>query len=90
MGITKGESSFIEAVSNRFDSAVPGNMVLYTPGSGAILPEQAVMYLTDAATVEFQPFESGVNVTVPFAAGWVPVRVREVVSVSAGQVYIAY
>ena len=90
MGLTKGESSFIEAVSNRFDSAVPGNMELYTPGSGTILPEQAVMYLTDAASVEFQPFESGTNVTVPFAAGWVPVRVREIISVSAGQVYIAY
>jgi len=90
MGLTKGESSFIEAVSNRFDSAVPGNMEEYTPGSGTILPEQAVMYLTAAADVEFQPFESGITVTVPFAAGWVPVRVREVISITAGKVYIAY
>lgn len=89
MALTNNESSYIQAVSNRFDNAVPGTMEAYTPGAGTIT-QPVVMYLTNAANVTFQPWDTGTSITVGFAAGWVPVRVREITAVSAGSVYIAY
>ena len=89
MSLQNHESSYIQAVNARMNSAVPHRMEAVTifPAS---FDEESVLYLDAAATVVFYPSGQGVAVSVSFAAGWIPVRAIAVQSVSAGNLYRAY
>ena len=84
------ESSFVQAISNRWDNALVGNMESYTPSTNDFA-EPRTIYLTAAANVTFIPWESDkAAITVGFPAGWVPVRMKRVEAVSAGSVYVGW
>ena len=88
MGLQNHESSYIQAVSNRWDNALPHRMEAVT--APATFDEESTLYLDTDATVEFTPSGQGSTVTVIFTAGWIPVRAIAVTSVSAGNLYRAY
>lgn len=82
------EGTYSQAISNRMTSAVPNKVeAISAPASFA---EESVLYLDAEATVEFTPSGQPTTVTMSFAAGWVPVRMSAVTSVSAGNAYRAY
>lgn len=83
------ESSYVQAISNRWDNALPGNMESHTPAA-TDFDYPVTPYLTAAANLTFIPWEGSSSITVGFAAGWVPVRVKQISAVSAGSVYVAY
>lgn len=83
------ESSYVQAISNRWDNALVGNFMAHTP-SATPYTYPVTMYLTAAAIVTFIPFEGTTPVTVSFAAGWVPIRVKVISAVSAGSVYVGW
>lgn len=88
MGLQNQESSYIQAVSNRWDVALPHKMEAVS--APATFAEESTLYIDSAATVVFTPSGQGSAVSVSFAAGWIPVRAIAVTSVSAGNLYRAY
>lgn len=89
MSLQNHESSYIQAVSNRWDVALPHRMEAVTTFP-ASFDEESTLYLDTAATIVFYPSGQGVAVSASFAAGWIPVRAIAVQSVSAGNLYRAY
>lgn len=90
LSTSANEGSYVQAISNRWDNALVGNLEAYTP-SANLFPEPKTMYLTAAANVTFVPWESNKPaITVGFPAGWVPVRVKQITAISAGSVYIGW
>jgi hypothetical protein len=88
MSLQNRESSYIQAVSNRWDVAIPQKMEAVV--APATFAEESTLYIDAPATVTFIPSGQATTVTAAFAAGWIPVRAIEVVSVSAGNLYRAY
>ena len=80
MGLQNKESSYIQAVSNRWDIALPQNMVAVTPSATAF--DEAALYIDAEDTLTFET-TGGQTVTATFAAGFIPVRVVKV-TVQAG------
>ena len=72
---TNNESSYIQAASNRLDTAIPRNAYVVTPSATAF--EESVLYIDadDTLTIETA---GGQTVTMAFAAGFLPVRVTKV------------
>ena len=83
------ESSYIQAVNARMNSAIPHKMEAVT-SFPASFDEESVLYIDAAATVVFTPSGQGSTVSVAFDAGWIPVRAIAVTSVSAGNLFRAY
>lgn len=75
MALQNRESSYIQAVSNRFDIALPANMEVVTPSATAF--EEAALYIDAADTLTIET-AGGQTVSVSFAAGFLPVRVVKV------------
>ena len=75
MGIQNRESSYIQAVSNRWDIALPQNMFVITPSATEF--EESALYIDAADTLTFVT-AGGQTVTASFAAGFIPVRVSSV------------
>ena len=75
MGLQNRESSYIQAVSNRWDIALPQNMIALTPSATAF--DEAALYIDAADTLTFET-AGGQTVTATFAAGFIPVRVVKV------------
>lgn len=88
MGLQNHESSYIQAVSNRWDNALPNHMEAVT--APATFGQESTLYIDAAATVVFTPSGQGSPVSVSFTAGWIPVRATAVTSVSAGNLFRAY
>lgn len=89
LSTSANEGSYVQAISNRWDNALPGNMASHTP-SATDFDYPVTPYLTAAANITFIPWEGASSITVGFAAGWVPVRVKQISAVSAGSVYVAW
>ena len=89
MGLQNQESSYIQAVSNRWDNALPQHMEAVT-SFPASFDVESTIYIDTDATVTFYPSGQGVAVAVAFPKGWIPVRAIAVQSVSAGNLYRAY
>lgn len=72
---TNNESSYIQAASNRLDTAIPRNAFAVTPSATAF--EESVLYIDadDTLTIETA---GGQTVTMTLPAGFVPVRVTKV------------
>lgn len=83
------EGSYVQAISNRWDNALPANMEAHSP-SATDFDYPVTPYLSAAATLTFIPWEGAASIAVAFPAGWVPVRVKQISAVSAGSVYIAW
>jgi hypothetical protein len=83
------ESSFVQAISNRWDNALVGNFARHTP-SATDFDSPRTAYLTAAANLTFIPFEGTTSLTVGFPAGWVPIRMKQISAVSAGDVYVGW
>jgi len=75
MGLQNRESSFIQATSNRFDTALPQNMQSITPSTTEF--EESALYIDANDTLTFQT-GGGQTVTADFSAGFIPVRVVKV------------
>tara|TARA_R110000822_G_scaffold302080_1_gene426209 strand:- start:33 stop:299 length:267 start_codon:yes stop_codon:yes gene_type:complete len=75
MGLQNRESSYIQAVSDRWDIALPQNMFSVTPSATAF--EEAALYIDAADTLTLET-GGGQTVTASFAAGFIPVRVTKV------------
>tara|TARA_R110000772_G_scaffold77311_2_gene166599 strand:+ start:1107 stop:1373 length:267 start_codon:yes stop_codon:yes gene_type:complete len=75
MGLQNRESSYIQAVSNRWDIALPQNMIAISPSATAF--EEAALYIDAADTLTFET-GGGQTVQAAFAAGFVPVRITKV------------
>jgi len=75
MSLQNRESSYIQAVSNRWDIALPQNMATVTPSATAF--EESALYIDDQETLTFET-GGGQTVTATFAAGFIPVRVVKV------------
>ena len=75
MGLQNQESSYIQAVSNRWDIALPQNMVALSPSATAF--EEAALYIDAQDTLTFET-AGGQTVTATFSAGFIPVRVVKV------------
>ena len=88
MSLQNQEGTYSQAISNRFDSAVPNRVEAVS--APATFPQESVLYLDSAATVVFTPSGQGTTVSMSFAAGWIPVRAIAVTSVSAGNLFRAY
>ena len=72
---TNNESSYIQAASNRLDTAIPRNAFVVSPSATAF--EESVLYIDaeDTLTIETA---GGQTVTMGLPAGFVPVRVVKV------------
>lgn len=79
MGLQNRESSYIQATSNRFDTALPQNMIAITPSATAF--EEAALYIDAADTLTFET-GGGQTVTASFDKGFIPVRVVKVTAQS--------
>ena len=79
MGLQNKESSYIQAVSNRWDIALPQNMASVTPSATAF--EESALYIDAQDTLTFET-GGGQTVTATFAAGFIPVRVVKVTAQS--------
>ena len=75
MSLQNRESSYIQAVSNRWDIALPQNMEAVTPSATAF--DEAALYIDAEDTLTFET-AGGQTVTALFAAGFIPVRVVKV------------
>lgn len=75
MGLQNRESSYIQATSNRFDTALPQNMESVTPS--ATVFEESALYLDADDELTFET-GGGQIVTAAFTAGFIPVRVVKV------------
>lgn len=89
LSTSANEGTYVQAISNRWDNALPGNMELHTPAA-TDFNYPVTPYLTAAANVTFIPWEGSTAITVAFPAGWVPVRCKQISVVSAGSVYVAW
>ena len=76
MGLQNNESSYIQAVSNRWDIALPAHAAAVTP-SATPFTQEAALYVDDADTLTLVT-AAGETVTMTFAAGFIPVRVLAV------------
>ncbi len=83
------ESSYVQAISNRWDNALVGNFESHTPAA-TDFDYPVTAYLSAAATLTFIPWEGASVVSVGFPAGWVPIRMKQISAVSAGNVYIGW
>ena len=84
MGLqTSNESSFIQAASNRLDTAIPRNAELVTPSATAF--EESVLHISDSDTLTIET-AGGQTVSMSLAAGFVPVRVVKVTAQSGSAV----
>jgi len=79
MGLQNKESSYIQAVSNRWDIALPQNMESVTPSATAF--DESALYIDAQDTLTFET-GGGQTVTATFAAGFIPVRVVKVTAQS--------
>lgn len=77
MSLQNKESSYIQAVSNRWDIALPQNMESVTPSATAF--EVSALYIDADDTLTFET-AGGQTVTAAFPAGFIPVRVVKVTS----------
>ena len=75
MGLQNKEASYIQSVSNRWDIALPQNMVSVSPSATAF--DEAALYIDAEDTLTFET-AGGQTVTATFAAGFIPVRVVKV------------
>jgi len=75
MGLQNKESSYIQAVSNRWDIALPQNMEVITPSATEFT--EAALYIDASDTLTFET-AGGQTVTALFAAGFLPIRVVKV------------
>ena len=75
MGLQNRESSYIQATSDRLDTALPQNIFAVTPSATAF--EESALYIDadDTLTIETG---GGQTVTITFAAGFLPIRVVKV------------
>lgn len=74
MGLQNKESSFIQAVSNRFDIALPQNVELVT----LLTPfEESALHISVPDTLTLVT-GGGQTVTMELLAGFVPIRIVEV------------
>ena len=88
MSVQNRESSYIQAVSNRFDIALPQNMEAITPS--ATVFEESALYIDAQSTLTFET-GGGQVVTATFAAGFIPVRVVKVtVSTNGANIFRLY
>lgn len=76
---TNNESSYIQAASNRLDTAIPRNAFVVTPSATAF--EESVLFIDDADTLTLET-AGGQTVTMSLTAGFVPVRVVKVTAQS--------
>lgn len=89
LSTSANESTYVQAISNRWDNALPSNMRQHTPGP-MVFDYPQTPYLTSAADLTFIPWDGTTAITVGFAAGWVPMRVKSITALSAGNVYTAW
>ena len=75
MGLQNRESSYIQAASDRLDTALPQNIIAITPSATAF--DESALYIDadDTLTVETG---GGQTVTIAFTAGFLPIRVVKV------------
>ncbi len=83
------EGSYVQAISNRWDNALPANFERHTPAA-TDFDYPVTPYLTAAASLTFIPWEGVSAITIAFPAGWVPLRVKQISAVSAGDVYVGW
>lgn len=76
---TNNESSYIQAASNRLDTAIPRNAYVVTPSATAF--EESVLFIDDADTLTMET-AGGQTITMTLPAGFVPVRVVKVTAQS--------
>jgi len=89
---TWSASSFLQAIAQSLQYAAAQNVVAITPGatSGTLSGVGTyALYLTDAASLELTT-GGGQTVTISLPAGYQPLRVSNVTSVSAGTAYALY
>lgn len=89
LSTSANEGSYVQAISNRWDNALPSNFVRHTP-SATDFDYPVTAYLTAAASLTFIPWDGASAMTVGFAAGWVPLRLKQISAVSAGDVYVGW
>jgi hypothetical protein len=65
------ESSYIQATSNRLDTAIPRNAYVISPSATAF--EESVLFIDDADTLTLET-AGGQTITMSLAAGFIPVR----------------
>ena len=82
---TNNESSYIQAASNRLDTAIPRNAYVVTPSATAF--EESVLYIDDADTLTMET-AGGQSITMSLAAGFVPVRCVKVSAQSGSSTII--
>jgi hypothetical protein len=75
MALQSKESSYIQAVSNRWDLAMPHNMAGITPSATEFA--ESVLYIDAEDTLTFTT-AAGQIVTATFGQGFIPVRVVKV------------
>lgn len=89
MGLQNKESSYIQAVSNRWDIALPANMANLVPGPTAF-PYEVALYIDAEDTLTFET-AGGQTTTATFAAGFIPVRVVKVTAqTGSANIYALY
>ena len=88
MGLTTNEASFIQAVSNRWDAALPSHVEALV--TGVDFAEPSTIHLTADATVEFIAWDDTASVTMILTAGFQPIRMKRVVSISGGAAHRLY
>jgi hypothetical protein len=89
LSTSANEGSYVQAISNRWDNALPANFERHTPAA-TDFDYPVTPYLTAAASLTFIPWEGVSAITVAFPAGWVPLRVKQISAVSAGDVYVGW
>jgi len=88
MGLQNRESSYIQAASDRLDTALPQNMFTVTPS--ATVFEESALYIDADSTLTIVT-GGGQTVTANFFAGFIPVRVVSVTaSSSAANIFRLY
>lgn len=75
MGLQTNEGSYIQAVSNRWDYAMPQHAAVVTPSATAF--DESILHISESDTLTIETV-GGDTVTMTFAAGFVPVRVVKV------------
>lgn len=89
---TWSSNSFTQAMAQALQYASAQNIVAITPGatSGTLSGVgNYSLYLTDAASVQLTT-AGGQTVTISLPAGYQPLRISNVTSVSAGTAYALY
>jgi hypothetical protein len=81
----------IEVIAKELQYASPNNVEAITPGSPlASGVTNFSLLLSEAATVGFTPVGATGSISVALPAGYQPIRVSAVASVSAGSAYALY